>query len=119
MTMNNPELINVNISPDDRGEITHCNNFDFNEKKIKRFYKIENHKLNFIRAWHGHKKEQKYILILSGSIKVSLVKINNWKKPNKKLQIKNYYLNEKCPQMLYIPGGYAHGTQNLKKIHHL
>ena len=115
MTMNNPELINVNISPDDRGEITHCNNFDFNEKKIKRFYKIENHKLNFIRAWHGHKKEQKYILILSGSIKVSLVKINNWKKPNKKLQIKNYYLNEKCPQMLYIPGGYAHGTQNLKK----
>ena len=79
------------------------------------YFSYENHKLNFIRAWHGHKKEQKYILILSGSIKVSLVKINNWKKPNKKLQIKNYYLNEKCPQMLYIPGGYAHGTQNLKK----
>ena len=79
MTMNNPELIN--ISPDDRGEITH-NNFVFNEKKIKRFYKIENHKLNFI-ALGMVIKEQKYILILSGSIKVSLVKINNWKKPKK------------------------------------
>ena len=56
-------------------------------KEDKRFYKIENHKLNFIRAWHGH-KEQKYILILSGSIKISLVKINNWKKPNKNYKLR-------------------------------
>lgn len=112
---NNPKLINVNVSPDDRGEITHCNSFNFIKRKIKRFYKIENHKLNFIRAWHAHKKEEKYIFILSGSIKVSLVKIDNWKLPSKKLKIENFFLNDKCPQILYIPGGYAHGTQNLKK----
>ena len=111
----NPKLIKVNVSPDDRGEITHCNNFNFLKKHLKRFYKIENHKLNFIRAWHAHKNEQKYILILSGSLKVSLVKIDNWKKPSKKLKIRNFFLNEKCPQILFIPGGYAHGTQNLKK----
>ena len=112
----NPKLIKVNVSPDDRGEITHCNDFNFLKKDLKRFYKIENHKLNFIRAWHAHKNEQKYILILSGSLKVSLVKIDNWKKPSKKLKIRNFFLNEKCPQILFIPGGYAHGTQNLKKI---
>ena len=112
---NNPKLINVNVSPDDRGEITHCNSFNFIKRKIKRFYKIENHKLNFIRAWHAHKREEKYIFILSGSIKVSLVKIDNWKLPSKKLKIENFFLNDKCPQILYIPGGYAHGTQNLKK----
>ena len=112
---NNPSLINVNISFDDRGEITHCNNFNFESLKIKRFYKIENHNINFIRAWHGHKKENKFILILSGSLKVSLIKIDKWDKPSKKLIIKNFYLNEKNPQILHIPGGYAHGTQNLKK----
>ena len=111
----NPKLIKVNVSPDDRGEITHCNDFNFIKRKIKRFYKIENHKTNFVRAWHAHKREKKYILILSGSIKVSLVKIDNWKKPSKKLKIENFFLNDKCPQILYIPGGYAHGTQNLKK----
>ena len=26
---NNPELIKVNVSPDERGEITHCNDFNF------------------------------------------------------------------------------------------
>ena len=85
----NPKLIKVNVSPDDRGEITHCNDFNFLKKDLKRFYKIENHKLNFIRAWHAHKNEQKYILILSGSLKVSLVKIDNWKKPSKKNKVYN------------------------------
>lgn len=110
-----PRLINVNISSDDRGEITHCNDFNFNNLKIKRFYKIENHNINFIRAWHAHKKEKKFILILSGSLKISLIKIDNWDNPSKKLNTKNFYLNEKNPQILYIPGGYAHGTQNLNK----
>lgn len=110
-----PKLIQVNISSDDRGEISHSNNFNFSKLNIKRFYKMENHQENFIRAWHAHKKEEKYILILSGSIKISLVKIDDWKKPSKKLKIENYFLNEKSPQILFIPGGYAHGTQNLKK----
>ena len=57
----------------------------------------------------------KYILILKGSLKVSVVKINNWKNPSKKTKLKNYYLNEKKPQILFIPGGHAHGTQNLEK----
>ena len=109
------KLINVDISSDDRGELVFSNKFDFSTYKIKRFYKFSNHNINFIRAWHGHKKEEKFILILSGSLKVAVVKIDNWKKPSKKLNLKNFFLNEKKPQLLHIPAGYAHGTQNLKK----
>jgi dTDP-4-dehydrorhamnose 3,5-epimerase-like enzyme len=111
----NPLIINANISFDDRGEILHCNSFDFQKYKIKRFYEIKNHNINFIRAWHGHKLEKKYILILQGSLKICLIKIDNWKNPSKKKRIFNYFLNEKKPQVLYVPGGYAHGTQNLTK----
>ena len=28
-----PNLINVQLSYDDRGELTHCNNFSFQKKK--------------------------------------------------------------------------------------
>ena len=111
---NKPGLINIDLSIDDRGEISHCNNFDFKKNNIKRFYKISNHSKNFIRAWHGHKKENKYIMILKGALKVSIVKVNNWKNPERKRKIINFYLSDKKPQIVFIPGGYVHGTQNLK-----
>ena len=62
----NPIIIDANISFDDRGEITYCNSFNFLKNKIKRFYLIKNNNINFIRAWHGHKKEEKYLLVLHG-----------------------------------------------------
>ena len=108
-----PKIINATISFDDRGEIIHCNNFDFQKNKIKRFYKIQNNNINFVRAWHAHKKENKFILILTGSLKVCTIKIDNWKNPSKDLNKSTFIINEKRPQILFIPGGYAHGTQNL------
>ena len=108
-----PKIINVDISIDDRGEIVHCNNFNFQKNKIKRFYQIQNNNINFVRAWHAHKKENKFILILTGSLKVCTIKIDDWKNPNKNLKKSTFVISEKKPQILFIPGGYAHGTQNL------
>lgn len=108
-----PKIINATISFDDRGEIIHCNNFNFQKNKIKRFYQIENNNINFVRAWHAHKKENKFILILTGSLKICTIKVDNWKNPNKNLSKATFVINEKNPQILHIPGGYAHGTQNL------
>lgn len=110
---NRPKIVSLDVSPDDRGMIAHCNKFNFKNLNIQRFYKIENHKENFIRAWHAHKKEKKYILILSGAIKISLVKIDKWSQPSKNLKKQNFFLSEKKPQILFIPGGFAHGIQNL------
>ena len=59
------KLIDADIAIDDRGELLFCNNFDMS--KIKRFYHITNYNNPFIRAWHGHKKEDKYILVTKGS----------------------------------------------------
>ena len=108
------KIINVNASYDDRGDIIHCNEFDFAQKKIKRFYQITNNNINFVRAWHGHKKEEKFLLVLKGAFKICAVKIDNWKSPSKKLPVKDFVINANSPKILNIPGGYAHGTQNLK-----
>ena len=108
-----PKIINVDVSIDDRGEIVHCNNFNFQKNKIKRFYQIQNNNINFVRAWHAHKKENKFILILNGSLKICTIKIDNWENPSKNLKKSTFVIGEKKPQILFIPGGYAHGTQNL------
>ena len=105
-------LIDADIATDDRGELMFSNNFDMS--KIKRFYQITNFKTPFVRAWHGHKYENKYIVVLKGVAMLAIVKINNWKKPNKDLKIEKFILNDKKPKLLFIPGGHAHGFKTLK-----
>ena len=67
------KLINGGISVDDRGSVRFVN--DFNFEGVKRFYQVENHDNNFIRAWHGHEREGKYVYVTSGSILVGVVNI--------------------------------------------
>lgn len=109
----NIEILNVSRTYDDRGDVLYCNDFNFIQKKIKRFYQITNNNINFVRAWHGHKKEDKFLLVLKGSFKICVVKIDNWKNPSKTLPVKQFVTNSNDPKIIHIPGGYAHGTQNL------
>ena len=51
---------------DDRGKIKFVNLFNFSG--IKRFYQVENHNSGFIRAWHGHKFEEKFVYVAKGSV---------------------------------------------------
>ena len=106
------KLVEADIATDDRGELMVSNKFDMS--RIKRFYQITNFKTPFVRAWHGHKYEDKYILVLKGVAMLAVVKIDNWKKPNKKLKIQTFVLNDKKPKLLFIPGGHAHGFKTLK-----
>ena len=62
---NKANFIEGGISIDDRGQLLFIN--DFSLDKIKRFYMVENHSSGFIRAWHVHKKESKYIFVASGA----------------------------------------------------
>jgi dTDP-4-dehydrorhamnose 3,5-epimerase-like enzyme len=105
------KLIDADISIDDRGELIFCNNFDM--KKIKRFYHISNFSTPFVRAWHGHKIEDKYIMITKGSALIAAVQVDDWKSPSKSLNIKTFLLNDKKPKLLFIPGGHAHGYKTL------
>jgi len=99
------------ISVDDRGQLLFCNDFDMSE--VRRFYVVSNHEARFIRAWHAHKKEGKFALVVSGAAIVAAVKIDNWDSPDKNAKVNRYILSDKKPGILVIPPGYANGFMTL------
>ena len=105
------KYIKGGIAIDDRGQISFCN--DFVMTGIKRFYLVSNHRSEFIRAWHGHKEESKYVFIPSGTCLFATVKIFDWDSPNKNEKVERYVLSDKDPGILYVPPGYAHGYKTL------
>lgn len=109
----NPIFIEGSLTVDDRGEVGFVNGFDMRD--VKRFYTVTNHKVGFVRAWHGHKKESKYVTVVDGAAIVAAVKIDNWKKPSKDLKVHRFILSSKKPAVLFIPKGYANGFMTLKK----
>ena len=64
------------IHIDERGAVSFVNDFQFDQ--VKRFYTVRNHRSPFIRAWHGHKKEGKYVTVVNGSAIIGAIKIDNW-----------------------------------------
>lgn len=109
--MDTPTIIKGGLAVDDRGKLTFINDFSF--EGVKRFYMVENHQAGFVRAWHGHKKEAKYVLPVSGSAIVAAVKIDDWDNPSKDLEISRFVLSAASPSLLYIPAGYANGFKTL------
>lgn len=106
-----PQLIKGGLAVDDRGTVGFVNDFNFTD--VKRFYTVENHKQGFVRAWHAHKKEAKYVMTVKGSAIIGAVKIDNWENPSKDLKINRFVLSEKNPSVLFIPAGYANGFMSL------
>ena len=107
-----PIIIEGDIFIDRRGKLKYVN--DFNFTNVGRFYIIENSSIDVIRAWQGHKIERKYFYVISGSILIYVVKIDNWDKPSIKLPVKKYIMNDKKSQILIIPPGYANGIKSLE-----
>ena len=108
-----PKLINGSRVYDNRGSLRFSNELQF--KGIKRFYIVHNYNKNFIRAWHGHLKEEKFIGCIKGTFQISAVKINNVKRPNKKNKIFNFFLNQSNNNLVHIPNGYANGSMSLEE----
>ena len=73
---------------DDRGKLQYCNDFDMAE--VRRFYVVSNHETRFVRAWHAHKQEAKFVYELKNqrseiwnSIKSKKFHSNTFIKANK------------------------------------
>jgi dTDP-4-dehydrorhamnose 3,5-epimerase len=96
---------------DDRGSLSFINDLDLSI--FKRFYIVENHAQGFVRAWHGHKKEAKAVVVVAGAALVAAVKIDNWDKPSKDLDVQRVVLSAEKPGALLIPAGYANGFMTL------
>ena len=108
-----PKLITGGNHSDDRGTIRFNNAFDASE--IKRFYLIENKGTTFVRAWQGHRIEQRWFSVLQGSFKIELIAIDDWGNPSKKLQPEVFVLSSDTFDVLYVPKGYVSSIQSLEE----
>ena len=102
----NIKILNGGISVDDRGSVRFVNDFNFSD--VKRFYQVENHDINYIRAWHGHKKEGKYVYVPSGSALIGIVDLETEE------IVQKIVLSAKQPKVLFIPPNCANGFMNLE-----
>lgn len=106
-----PLLMVGGLAADDRGELAFVNDFRFED--VKRFYTISNYRQGFIRAWHGHKREAKYVTAVTGAAVVGAVRVDNWEQPSHELPVERFVLSAQRPSVLYIPSGYANGFMSL------
>lgn len=104
-----PQIIDGGSHSDSRGTLWFVNDFHLDE--VKRFYIIEHSDPFVVRAWQGHKREQKWFYVLAGSFKIVLTKPDNWDKPSPTLDIMEYTLSSEESRVLYVPGGYANGLK--------
>lgn len=108
----NPFIIEGNRSTDERGSIYFNNNF--NALEVKRIYFIENHSLDFIRGWQGHKIEQRWFVCVSGSFEIRVIRLDNWENPSVYNTINIFQLNAEKSNVLYVPSGYVTSIQALE-----
>lgn len=108
-----PVLMEGGLAVDDRGSVAFVNDFGF--LGVKRFYAVRNHHRGFVRAWHAHRREAKYVTVVSGAAVVGAVRIDDWDQPSPDLPANRYVLSAQKPAVLYIPPGYANGFMSLTK----
>ncbi len=108
---NQLNIINGGVAVDDRGSVRFVN--DFNFENVKRFYQVENHRRGFIRAWHGHNREGKYVYVVSGSAIVAAVSMNA--SEGDLSAVSKFVLSDISPKILFIPAGYYNGFMSLEE----
>lgn len=111
MNFNKPVLIQGALAVDDRGELGFVN--DFNFTGVKRFYSVQNHRQGFVRAWHAHRHEGKYVTVVEGAALIGAVVVDNWEKPSPQAEVNRFVLSARKPAVLFIPPGYANGFMSL------
>ena len=109
--MEQVRLIEGGVAVDDRGQLAFVNTFGF--EGVKRFYAVSNHRSGFVRAWHAHRREAKYVHLARGSAIVGAVRVDDWDKPSAALPVERFILSSAKPSVLYIPAGYANGFMSL------
>ncbi|WP_426790112.1 WxcM-like domain-containing protein [Sphingobacterium sp. WOUb80] len=103
--MNKISIIRGGSANDERGQIRFVNDFDMG--LVKRFYLIKNIDTELIRGWRGHKIEQRWFYVLSGSFSVNLIKIDNWESPDSESNIERIVLKSSEMQILHVPSGFC------------
>lgn len=106
-------IIKGNKHVDGRGILCYNNGFDASQ--IKRIYTIENANVNFIRGWQGHRIEQRWFAAISGSFKISVIKVDNWEKLSKDLTVAEHVLDTDSLDFLHVDAGHITAIQALEE----
>ncbi len=108
---NMPEILRGGVAVDDRGTLSYLNVAPL--ANYVRMYLVENFTTDTIRAFHGHKLEEKAALVVSGSAIVVVAKLD----ANGGLEAESderHVLSARIPALLRIPAGYANGFRALE-----
>ena len=104
-----PNIISGGHHQDRRGTI--CFNNEFDLLGIKRVYTIQNNDVHFVRAWQGHRVEQRWFSAISGSFKIKLIRVDHWEEPSKNLEILAFFLIAGNLDVLHVPPGFISSIQ--------
>ncbi len=107
-----PTIIKGNSHTDDRGTILFNNEFTATE--VKRIYFIENKDTEFVRAWQGHKIEQRWFSAVQGSFEIKLIEVDNWDNPAKNSLMHSFILKANQFDVLHVPRGCISSIQALE-----
>lgn len=107
------KLVIGNRFADSRGVLAYNNDFD--ASAIKRIYFIENVDTNFVRAWQGHKIEQRWFTAVSGSFEIRIIAIDDWDSPAVDLKQEVFILSSNNLNVLQIPRGHITSIQALEE----
>ena len=108
-----PKITKGDSYSDTRGDLIYNNDFD--ATVIKRIYTIENNNTDFIRAWQGHKTEQRWFSAIVGSFKIQLIAIDNWENTSKNLKKITFIIDSKKLDILHIPKGFVSSIQSIEE----
>ena len=107
-----PNIITGDFHEDERGKLIFFNKLDLS--LVKRFYIIVHRDIEIVRAWQGHKQEQKWFYLLKGAFTVVLLRPDNWQDPSADLPLEKFVLQNGVQEVLHVPGGYANGLKALE-----
>ena len=106
-----PRLIRGGTAADDRGRVSFVNDLDL--AGCRRAYFVENFAVGAVRAWHAHRRERKWVLVVAGAALVACVRIDDWDHPSQDAEVHRYTLDAAVPSALEVPAGYANGAMSL------
>lgn len=108
-----PLLHKGSLFQDHRGSLRYNNDFDASQ--IKRIYTIENQSIVNIRAWQGHKIEQRWFSVINGSFLIKVIEPDHWENPSGTNAKFEFVLEKKTLDFLHIPSGFLTGIKALEE----
>lgn len=108
-----PFLHEGSLFQDHRGSLRYNNDFDASQ--IKRIYTIENQSTENIRAWQGHKIEQRWFSAINGSFLIKVIEPDHWENPSGTNASFEFVLEKKTLDFLHVPSGFLTGIKALEE----